>query len=91
LYQAQKQLDYLVGEVVPSVALSQTLVRQSHDRPANEIIQAANELDADLIIISTHGRTGLKRFVFGSTAEYVVRRASCPVLTLRTREPKQEE
>lgn len=91
IYQAQRQLDCLAGEVVPPGVLSQTLARQSHDRVAPEIVQAANELDTDLIIISTHGRTGLKRVVFGSTAEYVMRHALCPVFILRTKELKREE
>ena len=48
-----------------------------------EITAAARELDADLIIISTHGRKGLTRKVFGSTTEKVVRYAPCPVLIVR--------
>jgi nucleotide-binding universal stress UspA family protein len=80
---AQKQLDYLVREAVPPELPSQNLMRQG--RPANEIIQAAKDQEADLIIIPTHGRTGLQHVVFGSTAEYVVRHATCPVLTLRAK------
>lgn len=52
-------------------------------RPYHEIVRAAQELDADLIIISTHGHTGLKHALLGSTAERVVRHAACPVLTIR--------
>lgn len=48
-----------------------------------EITEAARELSVDLIIISTHGYTGLKHVLLGSTAERVVRHASCPVLTVR--------
>ena len=48
-----------------------------------EITEVARELDVDLIIISTHGYTGLKHVLLGSTAERVVRHADCPVLTLR--------
>jgi nucleotide-binding universal stress UspA family protein len=44
---------------------------------------AAEALDADLVVIGTHGRTGLKRILLGSVAERVVRRAPCPVLTVR--------
>ncbi len=51
-----------------------------------EIIEAAKELGSDLIILSTHGRTGLERMVMGSTAEKVVRRAGCPVLIVRENE-----
>lgn len=49
----------------------------------DEIVNAARELEADLIIIATHGRTGLSHALLGSTAERVVRHAACPVLTLR--------
>jgi nucleotide-binding universal stress UspA family protein len=48
-----------------------------------EIVQSARQLNADLIVIGTHGRTGLKRLALGSTAEKVVRHAHCPVLVLR--------
>jgi universal stress protein A len=53
--------------------------------PYFEIARAATELGADLIVISTHGHTGLKHVFLGSTAERVVRHATCPVLTLRRR------
>ena len=52
-----------------------------HGSPAAEICNAANE-DVDLIVISTHGRTGLGHLLIGSTAEHVVRYARCPVLVI---------
>jgi universal stress protein A len=54
--------------------------------PHHEIALAAEESQADLIVISTHGRTGLGRFFLGSTTERVVRHAPCPVLVVRERE-----
>lgn len=51
--------------------------------PVNEILQVADEVGADLIVMGTHGRTGLGRLFMGSVAEQVMRRASCPVLTLK--------
>jgi len=51
--------------------------------PAGAICRLAEELDVDLIIMGTHGRTGLSRLVMGSVAEAVVRRATCPVLTYK--------
>jgi nucleotide-binding universal stress UspA family protein len=51
--------------------------------PATEIIQLARSEGADLIVMGTHGRTGLTRLMMGSVAEAVVRRAPCPVLTLK--------
>lgn len=51
--------------------------------PYVEIIQTVKDRKADLIVIGTHGRTGIDHMLFGSTAEKVVRKASCPVLTVR--------
>lgn len=51
--------------------------------PAEEILEVAKEEQVDAIIIASHGRTGLAKIVFGSVAQRVVRRATCPVLTMR--------
>jgi nucleotide-binding universal stress UspA family protein len=51
-----------------------------------EIVEAAKETGADLIVISTHGRSGLAHVLLGSTAERVVRHAPCPVLVVREKE-----
>jgi len=51
--------------------------------PYEEITAAAARIDASLIVLGTHGRTGLDHILFGSTAERVVRSATCPVLTVR--------
>ena len=64
--------------------VEKTLVRQG--RSFHEIADAARTLKADLIIISTHGYTGLKHALLGSTTERVVRHAPCPVLVVRGRE-----
>lgn len=50
--------------------------------PYREILSTAEECAASLIVLGTHGRSGLERLVFGSTAERVVRRSTCPVLTI---------
>jgi universal stress protein A len=63
-------------------AVTSTLILRE-GTPHVEITKAARELGADLIIISTHGRKGLTRTVFGSTTEKVVRYAPCPVLIVR--------
>jgi nucleotide-binding universal stress UspA family protein len=52
-------------------------------KPFVEIVETAIEEDIDLIIIATHGHTGIEHVLFGSTAEKVVRKAPCPVLTIR--------
>jgi universal stress protein A len=53
---------------------------------AHEIVEAAKELDVDLIVMATHGYTGWKHFCIGSTAERVVRAAPCPVFVVREKE-----
>ncbi len=67
---------------VKSELLEQKLVR--FGRSHHEITEAARTLKVDLIIIATHGRTGLKHVFLGSTAERVVRHAPCPVLVIRS-------
>ncbi len=52
--------------------------------PTEEVIEAAKELHADLIVIGTHGRTGLKHLLVGSVAESVLRHADVPVLCIRS-------
>ncbi|HKE56758.1 MAG TPA: universal stress protein [Pyrinomonadaceae bacterium] len=59
-----------------------------HGEAASEIVRVAREREIDLIVIASHGRTGLGRILFGSTAEAVVRHASCPVLVVK---PPHEE
>ncbi len=51
--------------------------------PATEIVALADQTEAEMIVMGTHGRTGLKRLLMGSVAEAVVRRANCPVFTLK--------
>ena len=54
--------------------------------PYDEIIKKAKDMSADLIVMGTHGRTGLDHVLFGSTAEKVVRKSPIPVMTIRTPE-----
>jgi len=64
----------------PNVRLERVL----RDGPApGTILEVADEFGADLIVMGTHGRTGLSRMLMGSVAEMVMRRARCPVLTVR--------
>lgn len=59
---------------------------QAEGAAAPTILEAARKLPADVIVMSTHGRSGLARAVFGSVAEEVVRHAPCPVLLVRAKE-----
>lgn len=62
--------------------------RLADGNPAAEILQVAQLSNADLIVMGTHGRSGLSRLLMGSVAEEVMRRATCPVLTVTT--PKSD-
>jgi nucleotide-binding universal stress UspA family protein len=61
----------------------------AHGDASSEIVRVARERKVDLIVIASHGRTGLGRILFGSTAEQVVRHAPCPVLVVKP--PHEEE
>jgi nucleotide-binding universal stress UspA family protein len=56
--------------------------------PVGEILRVAGEIRCDLIVMGTHGRRGLSRLLMGSVAEQVVRRANCPVVTVKTPFPE---
>jgi nucleotide-binding universal stress UspA family protein len=78
---AWQEMDKWAAEVSSKIAgVEKAVVRGI---PFVEIIRAARAKNADLIIIGTHGRTGIDHMLFGSTAEKVVRKAPCPVLTVR--------
>ncbi len=84
--EAVKQLKALhesVGATLPPPRVHE-VVRTG--APGEEIIRAAQEMGIDLIVLSTHGHTGLARVIMGSTAERVVRHAGCPVLVVREHE-----
>ena len=78
---SERQLAELASSEVGTAVPVQTAVRQG--QPVQEIVQFAREQGTDLIILSTHGRTGLKHVLMGSVAENVVRYAPCPVLVVR--------
>jgi universal stress protein A len=61
-------------------------ILEQSDEPAGEILRYATSAGIDLIVMGTHGRTGLKHALLGSVAEKVVRHAPCPVLVARARE-----
>jgi len=67
------------------------LIETFGDSAGECIVKKAKEVDADLIVCGTHGRRGIRRVLMGSDAEYIVRRASAPVLLVRTQEPPAGE
>lgn len=58
--------------------------------PATAIEEAVTRKNADLVVIGTHGHTGLKHLLLGSVAERVVQKAPCPVLTVKAPEPSED-
>ena len=84
---AERELPRLIDcEDLHGLDIEEVIV---HGDAAAEIVRVAAEHEVDLIVISSHGRTGIGRMIFGSTAEAVVRHASCPVLVVKP--PPEEE
>lgn len=81
---AEEYLAPIAAELRGKGVRVRTLVRRGE--PAAEIVEAAREADADLIAMTTHGRSGLRRLIFGSVAEAVLRRAELPVFLMRMTE-----
>lgn len=75
-----KDLLRLAARSVPVALLGGQLLLEGD--PSEEILGAAEQVDADLIVLGTHGRGPVGRFLLGSTAHSVLRRANCPVLTV---------
>ena len=71
----------------PGVAFDHRLAERD---PAEEILSAAGVENVDLIVMGTHGRTGLSRLLTGSVAETVLRQAPCPVLTVKAPFPAEK-
>lgn len=84
--EAQKQMNILIEGHVPK-SLGVTVAVEIGD-DARRIVNYADEGDFELIVMGTHGRTGIKRVLLGSVAEKVVRHAHCPVMTIPPRDPR---
>lgn len=81
----RRQFDGLLGRAKAADVQACDLLR--YGRPAEEIVNAAVAEFADLIVMGTHGRTGLRRLMLGSVAQQVVATAPCPVVTVRMKDP----
>jgi len=78
----REQLEKLAQERIPATVRYETLVTSGD--PAERVLETARGLDADLIVMGTHGRKGLGHLVLGSVAERVVRESPIPVLTVHS-------
>ncbi len=81
LHLLREQAHKRMGELKALIPDAQTVVREASPRPA--IVDAALELNCQMIVMGTHGRSGLAHLLLGSVAEYVVRNSKVPVLTVR--------
>ncbi|MCX6136285.1 MAG: universal stress protein [Ignavibacteriales bacterium] len=80
----EEDLAELVADTVPDDLEVVPVIRTG--LPFVEIISFARDEDVDLIVVATHGHTGVEHILFGSTAEKIVRKAPCPVLVVRADE-----
>ncbi|MCA9232819.1 MAG: universal stress protein [Planctomycetales bacterium] len=87
----EQRVQHLLKEIRPSSEGVRFEHHHLKGSPAREIIDFADRNKIDLIVMGTHGRKGLTRLLMGSVAESVMRRATCPVLTLRQPVPTTEE
>ncbi len=77
------ELTRMLHEIKPSDPSIPVVYRLVTGDPATSVVQAAEEEGADFIVVGTHGRTGLGRLLMGSVAEAIVRKAKCPVVTVK--------
>ena len=82
---ARKQLEKKLLAEVPEEIQNRVETTILFGVPFLEIIMAARDKNIDLIVIGTHGRTGLAHMIIGSVAEKVVRKAPCPVLSVKNK------
>jgi nucleotide-binding universal stress UspA family protein len=81
---SEEEMKMLIETEIGHKASADAVVRMG--KPHQEILQEAQERNIDLIILATHGHTGVEQMLFGSTAMRVVRLAKCPVMTIRPEE-----
>jgi nucleotide-binding universal stress UspA family protein len=79
--EARRHLEKIILEQVPNDLPADAEILSGN--AVDEVIGYAREVNADLIVMATHGRSGVSHMLMGSTAEQVVRKAPCPVLTLK--------
>jgi nucleotide-binding universal stress UspA family protein len=92
----EKQLSGYVEETLKRIVKEQipadikTEISNLHGKPWREIVTFAREAGMDVIVVATHGLSGLSHALYGSTAEKIIRKSPCPVLTVRHPDAKFE-
>lgn len=81
LAEAKESLQRIMEERIPGHVSAEAITRKGN--PVKQIVGYAEENNTDLIVMATHGRTGLAHALMGSVAEAVLRKAPCPVLSLK--------
>jgi len=79
---AENSMEEIKNTILGEDANVKLLVHIGH--PAKEILKVAEEEKVEAIFIATHGRTGLSKIMFGSVAQRIIRKANCPVLSIRS-------
>jgi nucleotide-binding universal stress UspA family protein len=82
--EVQRELKEVCAKMIPAGVSVETVTTDNF--AADGVIEIAREICADLVITTTHGRTGLSHLLMGSTVEKIIRHAPCPVLVLSERE-----
>jgi len=85
---AKQQLDDFLAPYSERLSKVRYEAKLIKGTPYIKIIDAARDYDADMVVIGTHGRTGVEHALFGSTAEKVVRKSPCPVFTVSLKNKK---
>lgn len=88
LKQARREIERVRTRKLAKLPNASVAVRLG--RPADEIVAAGGKGRSNLIVVGTHGRSGLSHLLMGSVAERVVRHAACPVLVVPTRKPTRK-
>ncbi len=81
---AKEDIAHLIRETISAGVLVEQVM--AFGLPSECIVQQAKKDDVDIIILGTHGRSGLSRLLMGSTAENVIRHATCPILVVKASE-----
>jgi hypothetical protein len=83
LHEERRQAWECLATIVPTVPGVAHEVELLTGTPVCELLQFAQDMKIDLIVMSSHGRTGLRRLLMGSIAEGIMRKANCPVLVVK--------